>query len=79
MNTRKAYTNVLKVIFLVILFLSAMSLACDDGPSCGNLPGDTPCPQPANIIMGDKNIVEEAVDNLVCGDGSCDNTLSGGN
>jgi hypothetical protein len=33
MTTRKAYQNVVTVIFVVISFLSAMGIACNDGPA----------------------------------------------
>jgi hypothetical protein len=67
MNTRKAYTNVLKVALGIIMFFSFMSQACDEGPTPDNSYG----------ITSPVTEVEQAVQNVINPDQA--NTLSGGN
>lgn len=67
MNTRKAYTNVIKVIMGIIFFFSAMSMACDDNP-CVN---GSACGLTSPVTQ-----VEQTIINAV--DQDCtDNVLSG--
>ena len=70
-------------VLLAVLVLVLAQLACVDtldNPCAG---GPTNCTSaelnPASAVMGEKNVIENAVESLVCGDGTCDNTLSGGN
>ena len=67
MNTRKAYTNVLKIALGIVLFLSAMGVACIDNP-CAN---GSACNLTSPVTAVEQNII-----NAVDTDCS-DNVLSG--
>ena len=66
MNTRKAYTNVIKVVMGIIMFFSLMSMACDETP-CASL-----------IDASCTTSVERTVGDMLAGDNP-QNVLSGGN
>jgi len=67
------------LVIAFVLFVAFVTLACDSGPSCGDLWGDTPCADihPENIILGDKSDIEQAVSDALAGDNP-QNVLSGG-
>lgn len=66
MNTRKAYTNVIKLVLGVVMFLSAMGIACDDNP-CAN---GTACGLTSPVTSAEQAVIN-AVDS-----NPCDNALS---
>lgn len=67
MNTRKAYTNVIKVAMGIVFFFSAMSMACDEGPTPDNAAG----------LLNNYNSAEQAVVDALAGS-DAQNVLSGG-
>ena len=67
MTTKAAYTNVIKVVMLVVMFFSFMSMACDDG---------NPCQDAACGLISPRTNSEQTIINAVDPDCS-DNVLSG--
>lgn len=67
MTTQKAYTNVVKVVMVVIMFFALMSMACDDNP-CAN---GSACGLTSPVTDAER-MIQQAVDH------DCtDNVLSG--
>jgi hypothetical protein len=78
MNTTfNPYRRFTLILVLVLMFFAVVSIACDSTDlDCSA--GPNACVNPANIVMGEKSDIEQAVGDFLAGDNP-QNILSGGN